>query len=522
MYTCVSGPSASPPAIAPPTETPHSSRLEVANFPSEADKENDFGHLVAVVKELSAKGVSEPRFSTVFALWKERKPDAFKAVSAAQFEAYLQLAKSAGIITIEPQAGSRFRYLIETLNDLRLGGDPEPQFSLVGTRLLKNNPSIYKDTGVTAFGEYVRAATEAGVVTVHGVKNGNGSLKLCPTYCSPPACSPTPTGTTSTPATHTDSAPFTPLVEFLKSKQLTSSQPISFSAVVSHLFSTLGYPGLWSLCCGVPGVTSFGRYIDAAIDSGLISLVGGTTASGDALLSLRMGSQDDPSPPTQPMVSTTPLPSRPPPQETAVPPPPVNVTAKSFRDLVVVMTELRKETRKSIFRFPVVAPLLLERRPDAFTSVGVTEFRDYLALAVKHGIAKVWALDESEGCVALDDSEPERPSAPTQSSKSSEDGPPPPPVNPKGGGVDPKFVDLVEKLGELWKKGNKEPLLSHVGCELFGDARKRAAMLKACEASNFKACAELARNAGIVEICGQGTKQTMSLDPMIRVKAGYS
>ena len=92
----------------------------------------------------------------------------------------------------------------------------------------------------------------------------------------------------------------------------------------------------------------------------------------------------------------------------------------------------------------------------------------------------------------------------------------------KAGGVDPKFVDLVEMLGELWKKGSKEPLLSYVGCEIFKDVRKRTTMLKACGASNFKACAELAKDAGIVEIRGQGAKQTLSLDPTIRAKAGYT
>jgi len=406
---------------------------EAASSSSEADTWRGFEDLVVVLSEISARGSPTPQLSTVFSLWKDRKPDMVETVGAAQFKAHLQLAESAGIIAIEqrqdgdgrvtlycqwntnsesplPHSGSSFHDLIQVLNDLRLTGDPEPQFFIVGPRLLRKNPSVYQDAGVTKFEEYVKAAAEAGVITVRGVKNGDGLVKLCPAYCSPPARPSTHTSDDGAPPTHANSAtsPFTPLVEFLQSEQMTSGQPISYSKVFAHLVSALGYADFVSLCTCVPGVATFGQYVDAAIASGLVSLVSGTTATRDALISLPAGLPGGPSPPTQQSASTTPPPSR-----------------------------------------------------------------------------------------SL------------------------PPASIKGGEVDPKFVDLVETLGELWKKGNKKPLLSSVGCELFKDVRKRTAMLKACGASNFKACAELAEDAGIIEICGQGAKQTMSLDPTIRVKAGF-
>ena len=168
---------------------PHPPWAEVVTPPSEVDAWRGFEDLVVVLSELSANGESMPRFSTVFSLWRDRGPDSFEAVSAAQFKAHLQLAESAGIVVVEqnqdgdgwvtfrnqqnansnspPQHfGSPFHDLIQILNDLRLAGDPEPQFFIVGPRLLRTNPSIYQDAGVTKFDEYVKAAAAAGVVTV--------------------------------------------------------------------------------------------------------------------------------------------------------------------------------------------------------------------------------------------------------------------------------------------------------------------------------------------------------------------
>jgi len=231
-----------------------------------------------------------------------------------------------------------------------------------------------------------------------------------------------------------------------------------------------------------------------------------------------VGLPDSSSPPVQRNAPTRYLPSLP-------PPPSTNVTPSSFRDLPAVLTELQALTGKSVFRFPSVTPLLLGRRPDAFTSVGVTEFDDYITLAMEHGVVRAGGMDQGVGWVSLDDPSPGGPSIPLQSSKQSGDGmviASPPLVGLKGGGVDPKFVDLVETLGEIYKSGEKKPLFSLVGAQLLKDAGKKARTLNACGVAKFKAYAELAKDEGIVEVYyGRPGEERMSLDPTIRVKAGY-
>ena len=593
MHTSTSELSAGPSTVVPPTEvvlpqglspphkvslnippaafvlgTPHLSQSGVMTLPPETDPERDFEDLIIVLSEISSNGGAPPRFSTVFSLLKDRKPNAIETAGAAQFKTYLQLAESAGIVTIEQHqdgywwvtlrhqrntnpddrqqhfppshAGSRFCDLIQILNDLRITGDSEPQFFVVGPRLLRINPSIYEVAGVRRFEDYIQEAATAGVVTVHRAQNGDGSLKLCPAYCSPPVCALSPTRVASTSPTQeaSTSSPFTPLVDFLRSRQLASGQPTSFTEIFSHLISALGYPKLVSLYSSVPGVTTFGQFIEAAIASKLVLLVKGTTASRDALVSL-------PSPPAQPSVSTIPQPSplppksslpppqpspsppQPPPppaQETIASPPSTNVTQNSFRDLTEVLTELQASTGKSVFKFPSVTPLLLKRSPDAYASVGVAGFAAYITLAMEKGVVTAGGMDQVDGWVSLIDLKPGG-SVPLQPTKASEDGTipaPPPPVGSRGGGVDPKFVDLVEVMGELWQEGDKKPLLSHVGSELMLIPGSRARTLGACGAINFKAYALLAKEAKIIEINGLAGKQTMSLDPTIRVKAGYT
>jgi len=653
--------------ILAPTFTPRSSRLswvEVVKSPAKSDTKHDFKELIAVLGELSANGNPRPRFSTVSSLLKDRKPDAFEAAGVTQFKAYLQLAESAGIVAVEqhqegdgwitlrqkwntaskgpaqhtPSQGaeSRFRDLVKILNDLRLAEDPEPRFSAVGPRLLRKNSSIYENAGVTKFKEYVEAAVEAGIVTVRGVKNGDGWLKLCPAYRNPPVHSSTSPSTVNTPPVRAAGAPFpfAPLVDFLKSKQSTSAQPIPFSDILAHLISTVGYPDLLSLYSSVPGVTTFSQYLDAAITSGVVSLVSGTTTSRDALVSLRDamatlgvgpqlpvpinptisqhgpfeplvsnlvkfwhdGKQEpmlseihplilaqdimaygrvgamtikdyvvkaaavnlviydplvmpgasfmastvrlrepppqlpvNPLPLAQPDASTISLPSLPPPQETTVPPASVTVIPSSFRDLVAVLTKLRVSTGESECRFSGVVPLLLKRKPNAYASVGVTKFKDYIILAMEAGVVRIRGMKQGDGWVSLNDPKPGGPKATSavspQSSKSSEDGMVTARssfVSLKGAGVDPKFVDLVETLGEMWKNGEKNPLFSLVAPPLLGDERKKARTLNACGVEKFKAYAELAKEAGIVKICYERVgEERISLDPTIRVKAGY-
>jgi len=651
-----------------PTFTPRPSRLsyvEVVRPPPKPDTKHGFKELIAVLGELSANGNPRPRFSTVSPLLKDRKPDAFETVGVTQFKAYLQLAESAGIAAVEqhqdgdgwitlrhqpnvssnssaqhtlPQhVESRFRDLIKILNDLRLAEDPEPRFSTVGPRLLRKNPSIYEDAGVTKFKEYLEAAVEAGVVTVRGVKNGDGWLKLCPAYRNPPVHSSTSASTVSTPPTYTANTafPFVPLVDFLKSKQLTSAQPIPFSDILAHLISTVGYPDLLSLYNSVPGVTTFSQYLDAAVASGVVSLVSGTTASRDALVSLRdttatllsvgpqlpvpvnptisqhgpfeplisnltklwlEGKQEpmlceihplilaqdimaysrtgamtikdyvikaaavnlviydplvmpgvsfmastvrlrepplqlphNPSPPAQPSVSVTPLPSLPPLQEITVSPPSVTVTANSFRDLVAVLKKLRASTGESESRFSSVVPLLLKRKPNAYASVGVAKFKDYIILGMEAGVVRIRGMKQGDGWVSLSDPRPgglkSVLTVSPQSSKSSEDGMVTARssfVSVKGAGVDPKFVDLVETLGDMWKNGEKKPLFSLVAPQLVKDERKKARTLDACGVDKFKAYAELAKEVGIIKIYYERVgEERISLDPTIRVKAGY-
>jgi len=540
---------------------PHLSQVDVAKSSLETDTDRDFEDLIVVLSELSATGDSTPRLSTVFSLWKDRKPDAFETAEATQFKAHLQLAKSAGIVAVEqPQDGdewitlrpqrdsnsnstpqhtssqqtiSRFRDLIEILNDLRLTGDYEPRFFTVGARLRRKNPSIYKDAGVTKFEEYVRVAEEAGVVAIRGGRNGDASLDLRPAYCSSPVCSSTPTRAASTPPIFVASTapPFAPLVDFLKSEQSTSSQPISSSRVFVHLVSTLGYSGFVSLCTSAPGVTTFGQYIEAASDSGAILLAGGTTTSGSTLVSPSDAGQacdvglrlpDNPSHSAQPGVSTTPLLSSPSSKEIAVSPPLVNAmsSSSSFLALVLVLRELQASTGESVFWFSSVIPILLETNPDAYGSVGVKSFAEYITLAMENGVVGVGWIDQADGWVMLVDLGPGRlavsPSGIVTALFS-------PFASSTGGWVDPRFVDLVGILGGLWKKGYERPLLSHVGFELF-KVGWRTPMLNACGASDFQAYAELAKDAGIVEIRGWrlGGKQTMELDPTIRATAGFT
>jgi hypothetical protein len=442
---------------------------------------HDFKDLIAVLGELSANGNPRHRFWTVSSLLRNRTPDVFESAGVTQFKAYLQFAETAGIVTVEQHQGedgwitlrqqwntnpknptqhapsqyaeARFRDLIKMLIGFR---DPEPRFSTVGPRLLRDNPSIYRNTGVTKFEEYIEAAVEAGVVTVRGVENDDGRVKLCPVYRNPPVHSPTPASTTSTPPTQSAGAasPFGPLVDFLKSKQLANAQAIPFSDILTHFVSTLGYPALVSLYTSVPGVTTFSQYINAAISSGLVLLVSGTVTSGDALVSYRgakvslgVGAQlpvpinskaaaenlaiDDtlvipgvsfmppalrsheppsqgiPSLSGQPSASTTPLPSLPSSPELQISQQAANIASGPFGDLVAVLTQLQAETGQSEFRFSSITPLLLKKKSKPYASVGVSKFGDYINLAMERGVVRIRpGKNRGDGWVSLSDPKP--------------------------------------------------------------------------------------------------------------------
>ena len=388
------------PTFAP--RTPRLSWAEVAKSNVKTDAKHGFQDLIAVLGELSANGSPMHRFSIVAPLLKDRKPDVFEIAGVTQFKAYIQLAESARIVFVEqnqdgdgwitlrnqpntnpkdpsqhaplPRAESRFRDLIKILNDLRLAEDPEPRFSAVGPRLLRKNPSIYEKAGVTKFKEYVEAAVDAGVVTVRGVKNGDGWLKLSPAYRNPPVHSSTSASTVRTlPARPSNTTfPFAPLVDFLKSKQLTSTQPIPFSDILAHLISTLGYPDLLSLYNSVPGVTTFGQYLDAAIASGVVSLVSGTTTSTDALVSLRDSKFALGVGPQLPV--------------------PVNPSACQhgpFEPLIATLTKLWHEGKQEPM-LSEIHPLILAQDLMAYGRVGAMTIKDY---AVKAAAANLVIYD---------------------------------------------------------------------------------------------------------------------------------
>jgi hypothetical protein len=461
-------PSELPPAHGTPSDVlalpftpiiPRLSWAEVAKSPAKTGTKHDFKDLIVVLGNLSANGNPRHRFSTVSTLLGKGKLDMFESAGVTQFTAYLQLAETAGIVAIEQRQGwdgwitfrpqrntssnnppqltpsqhaeARFRDLIKMLNGFR---DREPRFSTVGPRLLRSNPSIYKKAGVKKFEEYVEAAVEAGIVTVRGVENDDGRVKLRPAYRDPPVNSSTPTSTISSPPTRTIStaSPFGPLVAFLKSKQLESVQAIPFSDILAHFVATLGYPDLISLYTSVPGVTTFGQYINAAIVSGLVSLVSRTATSGGALMSLR-DTNDDPlatpgmsfmpptlrsheppsqgisSLPAQPNTPTTRLPSLSLSQEITVSQPAPNITSDSFGDIVAVLTQLQAETGESEFRFSSITPLLL-KRSKPYASVGVSKFLDYIDLAMEKGVVRIRpGTQRGDGWVSLGGPKPGRP-----------------------------------------------------------------------------------------------------------------
>ena len=205
---------------------------------------------------------------------------------------------------------------------------------------------------------------------------------------------------------------------------------------------------------------------------------------------------------------------------------------RGFEDLIAILSEL-SAYGDTAPRSSTILSLWGDREPDAFEAVSVMQFKAYLQLAESAGIVTLeqgqgkdrWVILRSQWETDSDvDQGDGWDSLSIQSSKSSWGGTvaaAPPPVRLKGGGVDAEFVDLVEMMGVMWRKGEKKPALHRVGTKLSQDAERWAWMLNACGVRKFKAYAELAKNAGIVEICGQPGDETMSLHTTIRLKAGY-
>jgi hypothetical protein len=62
-----------------------------------------------------------------------------------------------------------FLPLVEQLARLRLAGNLRPLRSIVGQGLVTYKPSVYKDVGVSGFGQYVAQAQQAGIVELGGI-----------------------------------------------------------------------------------------------------------------------------------------------------------------------------------------------------------------------------------------------------------------------------------------------------------------------------------------------------------------
>ena len=67
----------------------------------------------------------------------------------------------------------------------------------------------------------------------------------------------------------------------------------------------------------------------------------------------------------------------------------------------MVLTKLRESMGESEFRFSSVVSWLLTRRPDAYASVGVTNFVDYIALAMANGVVRIRWMSQRDDRVSL-------------------------------------------------------------------------------------------------------------------------
>ena len=396
---------------------------------------------------------------------------------------------------LSQHTGSRFHDLIEILNDLRLAGDSEPQFSAVASRLVRNNPSIYRDAGVAKFKEYTEAAVEAEVITVCRVDGGHGWLRLCPAYCDPSVHRPASTSTASTPPTHAagTASPFTPLIDFFKSKQSTSARPISYSMIHAHLTSTLNRSDMISLYARIPGVTTFAQYLEVAVISGLVSLVHQATTTRDAMFSLR---------------DTKPSPSVG--LQLPVPVNPTSIYRGPFGPLVASLTQLWYKGAQEPM-LSEVQPLVLARDTMAYERVGTMTIKDYVIKAAVANLV-IYSPLNIPGASFMDNTvelrkPPSRlPGGPSLPARLSTPTPPPqentvplPSVN-----VTPNsFPCLVAVLTELQAStGRSEFRFSEVASPLL---KRRPNAYASVGVARFKAYATLAMEDGVVRI--RGTKQ---------------
>jgi hypothetical protein len=175
----------------------------------------------------------------------------------------------------------------------------------------------------------------------------------------------------------------------------------------------------------------------------------------------------------------------------------------AFRDLVSILKQLRCTTGKSEARFANVVPVLLKKNANAYPSVGVTKFTDYIELAVSAGVVYVRGMKNGDGWIELREGNYNSPSSPA-----SESAPSSTPAIP------PMFKDLVWLLRQLRSTGDAEPLFSLIAESLLKSEAVKARTLGAFGTTKFKTYVEAARDVGIVTMrCHRVGEERISLCP---------
>lgn len=525
-----------------PSTPPHAQKATLAWKPS---TNSIFHDLVLVLNELRLTGDPEPRFSTVAPRLLKRKAHVYELAGTTKFKEYIEAAVKAEIVATrgvrngdgwvtlcekwcsEPEkvetprraeelqpvetlsslpvsSSSAFQSLVTVLEDLRAKRQEQPRISTIFSHLVwSGKPKIYELAGVATFKEYMNAAIAAGIIIVDGgdASNADASVLLC----------------NSTPVLLEKPIPMVPsasafdcLTSALDELRGSGMTELHFSEVAPVVLAK--DPQAFTKV----GVTTIGAYIRLARQAGLVP-VRVTDGNEDGWVNLRSERSlvKPPSTPAPvPSLSNADLsPSRTP------PPSVVTKIPSTFRDLVVVLQQLQSTTGETEARYANVVPLLLRKKPTAYQSVGVTKFKEYIALAVEAGIVTVRGVKNGDGWISLC---PDRPGnvrnatrqssivTPSRTNRSpNESGPRMSPNN-----IAPMFKDLVWLLRQLRNSGDTEPLFSSIAPALLTNEMVRLRTLGAIGAIKFKPYAEAARDAGIVTIrCDRVGEERMSLCP---------
>lgn len=466
-----------------------------------------FHDLIIVLNELRLNDDPEPRFSTVAPRLLRRKAHVYELAGAVKFKDYIEAAVKAGVATVrgvqngdgwvtlcdrwcskpeaprrpEPQPvqqplsmPSAFQPLVSVLEDLRSKGQSQCRVSTIFSHLVwSGRPKIYELAGVATFKEYINAAVTAGAITIEGgdASNADASVSLKEpqqSFIAPIAPSP-PT--------------FEDLSAVLDELCGGGMTDLRFSQIEPAILAR--NPQAFARA----GVSTIGDYMRLAGNAGIVPVK--TDGDEDGWVTLR-----PPAKPTPPTTSSSPVSG----SESSTPP---RITSSTFRDLVSVLQHLRSSTGENEARFANVVPLLLRRKPNAYHSVGVTKFKEYIALAVSAGIVSIRGAKNGDGWISLCAT---RPTNPANASL------PRPP--PSSGTIPPMFKELVWLLRELRLAGEAKPLFSSVAPALLKNELVRDRTLGAVGALKFKSYAEAARDAGVITMkCERVGEERLSLCP---------